>query len=141
MIYLDTSCCVGILRGDIRVPKAMLRAMSPDEFGIPVVVESELIIAAAQSRDAERNTQIVRQFLLPFHKIPYDSSCCNLHCRIRMHLESIGAPTGTNIIVIAAMAMRHDAALITCSPDLYRRIPGLKMIECKDDLEEALQQC
>lgn len=102
MIYLDTSTCVGLLRGDISVSPATMRSIAPTEFGIPVVVESELLIAAAQSRDAERNTQIVRQFLLPFEKVPYDSSCCNLHCRIRLHLESVGAPTGTNIIVIAA---------------------------------------
>ncbi len=37
-----------------------MRSIAPTEFGIPVVVESELLIAAAQSRDAERNTQIVR---------------------------------------------------------------------------------
>ena len=86
MIYLDTSTCVGLLRGDISVSPATMRSIAPTEFGIPVVVESELLIAAAQSRDAERNTQIVRQFLLPFEKVPYDSSCCNLHCRIRLHL-------------------------------------------------------
>lgn len=140
MIYLDTSTCIGLLRGDISVSPATMRSVAPTELGIPVVVESELLIAAAQSRDAERNTQIVRQFLLPFEKVPYDSSCCNLHCRIRLHLESAGAPTGTNII-IAAMAMRHDATLLTCSPNLYRRIPGLKMVECGNDLEESLRLC
>ena len=66
-----------MLRGDIFVSPATMRSIAPTEFGIPVVVESELLIAAAQSRDAERNTQIVRQFLLPFEKVPYDSSCCN----------------------------------------------------------------
>ena len=135
MIYLDTSTCVGLLRGDISVSPATMRSVAPTEFGIPVVVESELLIAAAQSRDAERNTQIVRQFLLPFEKVPYDSSCR------RLHLESAGAPTGTNILVIAAMAMRHDATLLTCSPDLYRRIPGLKMVECGNDLGESLRLC
>lgn len=141
MIYLDTSTCVGLLRGNISVSPATMRSIAPTGFGIPVIVESELLIAAAQSRDAERNTRIVRQFLLPFEKVPYDSSCCNLHCRIRLHLESAGAPTGTNIIVIAAMAMRHDATLLTCSPDLYRRIPGLKMVECGSDLGESLRLC
>ena len=140
MIYLDTSTCVGLLRGDVRVSPATLRAVSPRELGIPVIVESELLVAAAQSRDAEHNTHIVRQFLLPFPKIPYDSSC-NLHCRVRLHLESIGAPTGTNIIVLAAMAMRHDAALLTRSPELFRRIPGLKLVECGDDLGESLARC
>ena len=90
-----------------------MRSIALTEFGIPVVVESELLIAAAQNRDAERNTQIVRQFLLPFEKVPYDSSCCNLHCRIRLHLESAGAPTGTNIIVIAAWPC---ATTPPCSP-------------------------
>ena len=141
MIYLDTSTCVGLLRGTVGISPATMRAVAPSEFGIPVVVESELLVAAAQSENVERNTQIVRQFLLPFAKIPYDSSCCNLHCRIRLHLESVGAPTGTNIIVIAAMAMRHDATLITCSPDLYRRIPGLKLVECGNDLGKALEMC
>ena len=131
MIYLDTGTCIGLLRGDISVSPATMRSVAPTEFSIPVIVESELLIAAAQSRDAERNTQIV----------PYDSSCCNLHCRIRLHLESVGAPAGTNIIVIAAMAMRHDATLLTCSPDLYRRIPGLKMVECGNDLGESLRLC
>lgn len=135
------STCVGLLRGDISVSPATMRSIAPTGFGIPVIVESELLIAAAQSRDAERNTQIVRQFLLPFEKVPYDSSCCNLHCRIRLHLESAGAPAGTNIIVIAAMAMRHDATLLTRSPDLYRRIPGLKMVECGNDLGESLRLC
>ncbi len=69
MIYLDTSTCVGLLRGDISVSPATMRSIAT-ELGIPVVVESELLIAAAQSRDAKRNTQIVRQFLLPFDKVP-----------------------------------------------------------------------
>lgn len=141
MIYLDTSTCVGLLRGDVRVSPATLRAVSPRELGIPVIVESELLVAAAQSRDVERNTHLVRQFLLPFPKIPYDSSCCNLHCRIRLHLESVGAPRGTNIIVLAAMSLRHDATLLTRSPELFRRIPGLKLVECSDDLGESLARC
>lgn len=85
MIYLDTSTCVGLLRGDISVSPATMRSIAPTELGIPVVVESELLIAA--------------------------------------------------------MAMRHDATLLTCSPDLYRRIPGLKMVECGNDLEESLRLC
>ena len=85
MIYLDTSTCVGLLRGDISVSPATMRSMQPSSASLKSWSPS--LIAAAQSRDAKRNTQIVRQFLLPFDKVPYDSSCCNLHCRIRLHLN------------------------------------------------------
>lgn len=42
---------------------------------------------------------------------------------------------------VGAMAMRNDATLLTCSPDLYSRIPGLKMVECGNDLGESLRLC
>ena len=141
MIYLDTSTCVGILRGDITCNPIAMRAHSPKEFGIPVIVESELLLAAAQSDNPADNSHLVRQFLLPYPKVPYDSSCCELHCRIRMHLERVGTPCGTNILVLAAMAIRHDATLLTQSPELFYRIPGLKLVECSNDIEESLARC
>ena len=58
-----------------------------------------------------------------------------------MHLERVGTPCGTNILVLAAMALRHDATLLTQSPELFYRIPGLKLVECSDDMEESLARC
>ena len=42
---------------------------------------------------------------------------------------------------VGAMAMRNDATLLTRSPDLYRRILSLKMVECGNDLGESLRLC
>ena len=141
MIYLDTSTCVGLLRGDIKVNPAVWRNYSPKEFGIPVIVESELIIAAAQSGHPEENISAVRQFLLPFPKVPYDSKCCELHCYVRLWLEASGTPTGTNTLVLAAMSLRYDATLLTRVPNVFRRIPEMKVVECGDDFATSLALC
>ena len=46
-------------------------------FGIPAVVETELLLGAEESRDPERTRLQVESFLLPFAIVPFDSACAS----------------------------------------------------------------
>ena len=111
MIYLDTSTCVGLLRGDIKVNPAVWRNYSPKEFGIPVIVESELIIAAAQSGLLKRTSAL------------YVNSCC-------LFRKSPTIQNAANCIATYACGWKRAARPPERTPSFWLRCRYAMMLHC-----------
>ena len=123
---LDTSVIVAALRRDAAVWRR-LRAMSPDDIGIPSVAVAELAYGAARSADPARTGVVWRAFVEPFEVIPFDRAAAEAHGRLRFAMRS--QPIGERDLLIAATAFAHGLAVVTANVREFARVPGLAVEE------------
>lgn len=125
MYFLDSCICIDFMRGRMPNVRNFLQRSDPKLFGIPSIVEAELLTGAARSSKPFQNRFIVETFLEPFKKIPFDSHCAIEYARIRAHLENEGMKIGANNMLIAATALANGAVLATNNINEFERVPGL----------------
>ena len=123
---LDTSVIVAALRRDAAV-RRRLRAMSPDDIGIPSVAVAELAYGAARSADPERTGVVWRAFVEPFEVVSFDRAAAEAHGRLRFVMRS--QPIGERDLLIAATALAHGVAVVTANVREFARVPGLVVEE------------
>ena len=129
MYYLDSCVCVNFLRGKLPGFRERLERTDPRLFGIPTVVQAELLLGAEKSRNPERTRRQVESFLLPFAIIPFESACAAEYTDIRNRLERSGRLIGPNDLLIAATARANGAALVTHNVREFKRVKGLRLID------------
>ncbi len=132
MFFLDSCICIDFLRGNMKYGYDLMRASDSRLFKIPSMVEAELLLGAAKSKNPRKNAFLVEQFLLPFDVVPFDSFCAKEYALIRANLEQEGKKIGANDMVIAAIARAHNATLVTHNMKEFKRVPLLKV----EDWEE-----
>lgn len=64
-------------------------------------------------------------FCEPFEIIPFDEFVLNTYGQIRANLELRGQKIGANDTIIAAIALAHNATLVTNNTNEFSRIDGL----------------
>ena len=121
---LDTDTCVFALRHHAGVLER-LRALSPDDVAVCVVTEAELEYGVLASRDPARSRRSVEAFLAPIASLPFESGAAPLHAAIRLALKS--KPIGERDLIIAAVALAHDATLVTHNGREFGRVRGLRV--------------
>lgn len=68
------------------------------------------------------------QLLRPMQLLAFDSECATHAARIRAALEAKGTPIGPHDTLIAATALRHQAALVTRNIREFSRVPDLQCL-------------
>lgn len=66
--------------------------------------------------------------LRPMQILPFDSECTAHAARIRAALEAAGTRIGPHDTLIAATALRYQAALVTRNVREFARVPGLQCL-------------
>ena len=135
MYFLDTCVCVEFLRGRLTHGYQFMQKTRRSEFKIPAVVAAELWYGAAHSNDSEKQKSIVSVFLDAFEIVPFDFPCAKAYGELRQKLAAKGQPIGDRDTMIAAMALAHDATLVTNNTKEFKRVPNLHL---EDWAEEAL---
>ena len=125
MYLFDSDTCIEILRGHLPRAWEMMRKSSPDLFGVPAIVEAELLYGAANSDNPEEGRYFVESLLAPLHIVPFDSRCAACYARIRIDLKQRGCLIGPNDLLIAATALAHGATLVSNNAREFRRVKGL----------------
>lgn len=125
MYFLDSCICIDFMRGKMPNVRDFLYKSDPKLFGIPAIVEAELLTGAARSAKPYQNRFIVETFLEPFASISFDSRCAIEYARIRAYLERKGLKIGANDMLIAATALANGAVLATDNIKEFERVPGL----------------
>ncbi len=111
-ILLDTSAYSGILRGDMRIARAMQEA---DEIAVSAIVLGELKAGFSSGRHRERNERELAQFLASprARVLRLDEETADRYAVILNSLRSAGTPIPTNDVWIAASAMQHGFRVVT----------------------------
>ena len=129
MYYLDTCICIDFLHGRLPGFRERLEASDPRLFGVPAVVQAELLSSAETSLDPNENRLKAELFLLPFAIIPFDSSCAVAYAQIQGDLERRGKSIGPNDMLIAATAVANGAYLVTHNVRELKQVQGLRLID------------
>lgn len=125
MYFLDSDVCIEILRGRLPRVQEIMRKSSPELFGVPAVVEAELLFGAANSDNPEEGRYYVESLLAPFRIIPFDSRCAAQYALVRADLKQRGCMIGPNDLLIAATALANSATLVSNNTREFRCVSGL----------------
>jgi tRNA(fMet)-specific endonuclease VapC len=100
--------------------------------GVSAITVSELEFGARKSGRYEDEIAAIAKILAPFEVYDYDAVNCPYHYgHIRYELEQTGQSIGAMDLLIAAHALVLDATLVTNNLDHFRRVPGLKVTDCR----------
>lgn len=91
-----------------------------------IVVAAELRFGAAK-KNSPRLSRLVEEILGHIEALPFQPDADLHYARIRVKLESAGAPLGANDLFIAAHALASDCILVTDNLREFDRVPGLRV--------------
>lgn len=95
------------------------------EIAIPSIVKAELVLGAYKGKAPEKTLDKLEKFLQPFEVIPFEDQTAYVYARIRSVIEKEGNTIGPNNLIIAAIALFHEATLVTNNVNEFSRIKGL----------------
>jgi tRNA(fMet)-specific endonuclease VapC len=128
MTYLlDSNTCIRYLNGQSESVRQHLEAVHPEEIALCSIVKAELFYGAAKSANPEKNLSRVNRFAERFVSLPFDDPSALIYGRIRSRLEKSGTPIGPNDLLIAAIALAHNATLVTHNTREFARVADLTL--------------
>ena len=127
MKLLDTDICIHLLNAREPALVEWFRAHSPLELALCSVVRAELLWGARNSARVEENLERVRVFAAPLKSLVFDDDCAEHYAVIRADLAARGTPIGPNDTLIAAIAVAHQATLVTRNRREFQRIESLQI--------------
>lgn len=128
MIYLlDTNTCITFLRQRNSSVAAKLSSHPPNEVFLCSVVNAELYYGAYQSAMPEKSMETVGGFVNGFESFAFDNKSAEVYGKIRSILSRTGSLIGPNDLLIASIALAHDAVLVTHNIKEFSRVPGLRI--------------
>jgi len=125
MIVLDTDICIAFLKDNPLVTQRF--EANIEDVTVPAIVAGELLYGAFASQHRERNLENAREFLSLVPVIPFTESSAEIFGRIKAELRAKGRPTGELDATIAAIAVEHNAILITHNTRHYESISSLQL--------------
>lgn len=128
MIWLlDTNICIAWLKGaDAGVKTRILKSV-PGELMLCSIVKAELLYGARKSTRVSENLSRLETLFESLPTLPFDDDAAAHYGVARAQLEGIGKPIGPNDLLIASIALAHNATLVTRNAAEYRRMVGLRV--------------
>ncbi|MBW2523403.1 MAG: type II toxin-antitoxin system VapC family toxin [Deltaproteobacteria bacterium] len=127
MYLLDTNVCIRLLNDSSPQVAKRFAAESPSTMRLCSVVKAELLYGARKSHRVDKVLHTLRRFFDPLSSLPFDDDAAEEYGRIRADLEVAGTPIGGHDLLIAAIARRHDATVVTHNTDEFSRVAGLRV--------------
>jgi tRNA(fMet)-specific endonuclease VapC len=126
---LDSNVCIRLLNQKHAGIEGYFRACDPSEISLCSIVKAELLYGARHSQHIEANLQKLMLFFSPLDSLPFDDRCAETYARIRHDLSMQGCLIGPNDLLIAAIALAHDAVLVTHNQKEFFRVAGLRLTD------------
>ncbi len=127
MKLLDTDICIHLLNAREPELLARFRAHAPPELALCSIVLAELFWGARNSQRVEENLERVRLFASPLKSLAFDDASAENYGVIRAQLAARGTPIGPNDLLVAAIAITHQATLVTRNQREFGRVSGLEL--------------
>lgn len=122
---LDTNVCIQFITGRSLAIKEKIERSDLSSLFICSVVKGELEYGARKSNNPERTLSVLKNFLLNFQEIDYDSAAAEQYGIIRAELEKQGLPIGPYDMQIASIALANNFTLVSHNIREFSRIKGL----------------
>ena len=119
---LDTNIVIQLFNRHPLVCKREQRQPLPF---LPFVTATELLYGAKRSARRSANVAVYQRFLNRFQILYPDRTTLDVHSDLREALLQIGKPIPENDLWQAALAIQHDAILVT-NDHHFDVVPGLR---------------
>ncbi len=126
MIYLlDTNAWIAYLNDRNSTVARRLATVHPKDVFTCQIVKAELFYGACKSSRREQNIALLRHLFNQFASLSFNDQAVDTYGRIRTALAARGTPIGPNDLIIAAIAIAHNATLVTNNTREFNRVSGL----------------
>ncbi len=125
---LDTNAVIALLRNNPPIVRDHLRTslLQGASVALSSIVLYELWYGVARSQHRRENAERLRIFLSGnIDVIPFDEADAAMAGEIRAELDAAGMAIGPYDVLIAAQAVRRQAALVTANVSEFARVRGL----------------
>jgi tRNA(fMet)-specific endonuclease VapC len=126
MHLLDSNICIAILNGDPEA-RQRIRTLGARTIGLPSIVVAELAYGAWKSQSKSQALAKIFDLIADHRVVDFDEAAAQQYGRIRAALHRTGQLIGPNDLLIAAIALAHDATLVTRNVREFARVDGLKI--------------
>ena len=126
-LLLDTNACVRLLNERHSPLARKLASVPRREIALCSITKGELYYGAYRSTRRDANLGVLRRFFQEFATLPFDEKCEEVYGVIRAQLASAGTPIGPNDLLIAAVALAHEATIVTHNTAEFGRVRGLRI--------------
>lgn len=123
---LDTNVISHIVRHPRSPAARRLHGSRPGTVLTSIVVAAEARFGVLK-RSASALSIRLEELLDQIEVIPFEAPADQRYAELRVALERIGQPIGSNDMLIAAHALALDCILVTANEREFRRVPGLKV--------------
>ena len=127
MFLLDSNVCIQYINGTSESVVRNMVSQPWKNLAVCSVVRAELLFGARRSLRVEENLLRYRKFLDPLHSFPFDDNCAEEYSRVRSELSRQGSLIGPNDLLIASIALAHDATLVTNNTREFKRVQNLRL--------------
>lgn len=127
MRHLDTTIVVAYLRGE-KALADQIKAHLPD-IAISAIALAELEFGARASKRPTENLAKLAEFVELAPVVSFDGACASRYGEIRNQLKLAGRPIGETDTLIAAIAVVHQATIVTRNRRHFEQIEGLQVEE------------
>ncbi|MBI4209437.1 MAG: type II toxin-antitoxin system VapC family toxin [Deltaproteobacteria bacterium] len=124
---LDTDICIYILNDAAPQLRSYFEKWGPDQICISTLTEAELYYGALHSSKPKKNQEKIQKFVMPFPRIPFDSSAAFEFAAVKEELTRKGRPIGAVDMLIGAIAKAHGLILVSNNIKHFKLITGLKV--------------
>lgn len=121
---LDTNACIFYLNQRSSLIQSRIQSNLANIW-LCDIVEMELYYAAYKSQAIEKNLTNLRNFLLLFPMLSYNSEIAKIAGKIRADLAKKGTPIGAYDLLISATALYYDKTVITDNVREFSRVKHL----------------
>ena len=124
---LDTNACVELLNERNTPIVLKIAHVTPQDIAVCSVVKAELYHGAYKSSRREANLNLLAKFFQQFASLPCDDNAAEQYGQLRALLTKQGTLIGPNDLLIAAIALANNTALVTHNTDEFKRVPNLQL--------------
>ena len=130
MIYLpDTNALIRFLNPGSNAVKNHFIEVDPSSISLGSVTKAELYYGAMKSSRSADNLKLLDELFANFNSFSFDDSAAVKYGEIRSELARKGTPIGPNDLMIAAIALVHNAVVVTHNMREFSRVAGLKTVD------------
>jgi tRNA(fMet)-specific endonuclease VapC len=125
MFLPDTNAWIRFLNPGENLVKTRFLSIDPSTILLCSVVKAELFYGAMKSQQINKNLGLLDSLFLNFESFPFDDNSARIYGELRSALARKGTPIGPNDLMIASIAIQHQAILVTHNTKEFTRIPEL----------------